>query len=132
MKVNDDAHKAASQLEAFFLRQLLAEARPSGGGAIDGGFAGDTFKQMLDEAIADKMAARGGIGMADMMAQQLPWLVAETIEHFDLDARDVGREPGGMIGGDPGVAAAPQKQGRGRDAGHAVEDAIDRDAGRSA
>jgi murein DD-endopeptidase MepM/ murein hydrolase activator NlpD len=67
----DDAHKAASQLEAFFLRQLLAEARPAGGGAIDGGFAGDTFKQMLDEAIADKMAARGGIGMAEMMAQQL-------------------------------------------------------------
>ncbi len=68
---NDDVHKAASQLEAFFLRQLLSEARPSGGGAIDGGFAGDTFKQMFDEAIADKMAARGGVGMAEMMAQQL-------------------------------------------------------------
>lgn len=67
----DDAHVAAKQLEAFFLRRLLAEARPEGGGALDGGFAGDTFKQMLDEQIADKMAAAGGIGLADMFAGQL-------------------------------------------------------------
>jgi murein DD-endopeptidase MepM/ murein hydrolase activator NlpD len=67
----DDKHVAAKQLEAFFLRRLLAEARPQGGGLIDGGFAGDTFKQMLDEAIADKMAGAGGIGMAEMFAKQL-------------------------------------------------------------
>jgi murein DD-endopeptidase MepM/ murein hydrolase activator NlpD len=66
-----DAHVAAKQLEAFFLRQLLAESRPQGGGMLDGGFAGDTFKQMLDEAIADKMSAAGGIGMAAMFARQL-------------------------------------------------------------
>jgi murein DD-endopeptidase MepM/ murein hydrolase activator NlpD len=62
---------AARQLEAFFLRRLLAESRPQGGGMLDGGFAGDTFKQMLDEAIADKMSAAGGIGMAAMFAKQL-------------------------------------------------------------
>jgi murein DD-endopeptidase MepM/ murein hydrolase activator NlpD len=66
----DDAQVAAKQLEAFFLRQLLAEARPQGG-MLDGGFAGDTFKQMLDEAIADKMTAAGGIGMTAMFAKQL-------------------------------------------------------------
>ncbi len=70
MKVHDDSKVAAQQLEAFFLRQLLAEARPQGG-AIDGGFAGDTFKSMLDEAIADKMTAAGGIGMSSMFAKQL-------------------------------------------------------------
>ncbi|TMQ11318.1 MAG: hypothetical protein E6J91_23395 [Deltaproteobacteria bacterium] len=68
---HDTVHVAARQLEAFFLRQLLAETRPQGGGALDGGFAGDTFKQMLDEAIADKMSAAGGIGMAQMFARQL-------------------------------------------------------------
>nr|HEX4316691.1 peptidoglycan DD-metalloendopeptidase family protein [Kofleriaceae bacterium] len=67
----DPAMNAAKQLEAFFLRQMLTEARPSGGGALDGGFAGDTFKSMLDDAIADKMSAAGGIGLADMMAKQL-------------------------------------------------------------
>ena len=66
-----DTPAAAKQLEAFFLRQLLAEARTAGGGMLDGGFAGDTFKQMLDEAIADKMAAAGGLGMADMFEKQL-------------------------------------------------------------
>ena len=65
------AQTAARQLEAFFLRRLLAEARPQGGGTLDGGFAGDTFKQMLDEAIADKMTAAGGVGMAALFAKQL-------------------------------------------------------------
>jgi murein DD-endopeptidase MepM/ murein hydrolase activator NlpD len=67
----DSPQVAAKQLEAFFLRQLLAEARPKGGGMLDGGFAGDTFKQMLDEAIADKMSAAGGIGMSAMFAKHL-------------------------------------------------------------
>jgi murein DD-endopeptidase MepM/ murein hydrolase activator NlpD len=68
---HDGAHVAAKQLEAFFLRQLLAESRPQGGGMLDGGFAGDTFKQMLDEAIADKMTAAGGVGMTALFAKQL-------------------------------------------------------------
>ena len=38
---------------------------------LDGGFAGDTFKDMLDEALADKMSAAGGMGMANMFAKQL-------------------------------------------------------------
>jgi murein DD-endopeptidase MepM/ murein hydrolase activator NlpD len=66
-----DAKTAAKQLEAFFLRRLLAESRPQGGGMLDGGFAGDTFKQMLDEAVADKVSAAGGLGMADMFVKQL-------------------------------------------------------------
>jgi murein DD-endopeptidase MepM/ murein hydrolase activator NlpD len=66
-----DAKVAGQQLEAFFLRQLLSETRPAGGGAIDGGFAGDTFKGMLDEAIADKMSKAGGIGMASIFSKQL-------------------------------------------------------------
>ena len=67
----EQAKTAGKQLEAFFMRQLLAEARPQGGGGIDGGFAGDTFKQMLDEALADKMSGAGGIGLASMFAKQL-------------------------------------------------------------
>lgn len=65
-----DAKTAATQLEAFFVRRLLAEARPKGG-LLDTGFAGETFTQMLDEAIADKVAAAGGLGMADELARHL-------------------------------------------------------------
>lgn len=64
-----DAEVAAKQLEAFFLRRLLSEARPAS--SIDGGFAGETFAEMLNEAIADKMAGAGGVGMAGMFATQL-------------------------------------------------------------
>ena len=69
-KAHGDAKVASQQLEAFFLRQLLAETKPQSG-SIDGGFAGDTFKQMLNEAIADKMVAAGGIGMSTVFAKQL-------------------------------------------------------------
>jgi murein DD-endopeptidase MepM/ murein hydrolase activator NlpD len=67
----DQAKTAAKQLEAFFLRQMLAEARPKGGGMLEGGFAGDTFKDMLDEQLADKMSGAGGFGMAEMFTKQL-------------------------------------------------------------
>lgn len=66
----DQAKTAAKQLEAFFLRRMLAEARPKGG-MLDGGFAGDTFKDMLDEQLADKMSAAGGFGMSEMFTKQL-------------------------------------------------------------
>jgi murein DD-endopeptidase MepM/ murein hydrolase activator NlpD len=68
--MTDTAKTAATQLEAFFVRQLLAEARPKGG-MMDGGFAGDTFSQMLDEAISDKIAGAGGLGMAGELAKHL-------------------------------------------------------------
>lgn len=75
-KPKTDAQVAAKQLEAFFLRQLLAEARPQS--AIDGGFAGETFKQMFDEAIADKMSAAGGVGLASIFASQLTTAASST------------------------------------------------------
>jgi murein DD-endopeptidase MepM/ murein hydrolase activator NlpD len=89
----DAARVAGKQLEAFFLRRLLAEARPQGG-MLDGGFAGDTFKQMLDEAIADKMSAAGGIGMAALFAKQLG------------KADEVAAPPRPPIAGAPGSPAA--------------------------
>ena len=65
-----EAGSAARDLEAFFLRQLLAEIRPEGD-ALDGGFAGSTFREMLDGAMADKMAESGGIGLAAMIQPEL-------------------------------------------------------------
>ncbi len=57
------ARQAATQLEAFFLRQFLAEARPESG-LMGGGFAGETFRDMLDSALADAMASAGGLGLS--------------------------------------------------------------------
>jgi murein DD-endopeptidase MepM/ murein hydrolase activator NlpD len=94
-KVDDPAAQAAKQLEAFFLRRLLAEARPEGG-MLDGGFAGDTFKQMLDEAIADKMSAAGGLGMAQMFAHQLGGKIAPVPAQPTLQQPALGPELAGM------------------------------------
>ncbi len=55
---------AARQLEAFFVRHLLAQSRSKEAGLLDGGFAGDTFRDMLDNAIADTVADAGGLGLA--------------------------------------------------------------------
>jgi len=98
-----DSKVAAQQLEAFFLRQLLAEARPQGG-MVDGGFAGDTFKQMLDSAIADKMTAAGGIGMAQMFQKQLgkgdetPAPGALPPPALPMPGHDLGPEVAGLDG----------------------------------
>jgi Rod binding domain-containing protein len=67
----DDAHKAARSLESYFLRRVLAEVKTSENSLTGGGFAGDTFKDMFDEAIADSMANAGGVGMADIIAKQM-------------------------------------------------------------
>lgn len=91
-----DATTAAKQLEAFFMRNLLKEARPQGG-MIDGGFAGDTFKGMLDEAIADKMTAAGGIGLAQQFAASLG------------ATQEVPHSPGlADMSGQPPLAGGPQ------------------------
>ncbi|HVV85932.1 MAG TPA: peptidoglycan DD-metalloendopeptidase family protein [Kofleriaceae bacterium] len=59
-----DPAEAARKLEGFFVRQFLALARPQEPGMLDGGFAGDTFKEMLDGAIADAVTDGGGLGLA--------------------------------------------------------------------
>lgn len=66
----DDARQAGRQLEAFFVRQFLAEARPSTS-MLGGGFAGDTFRDMLDSALADSMVAGGGLGLSSTFENAL-------------------------------------------------------------
>ena len=105
-KPQDDAKTAGKQLEAFFLRQLLSETRPQGGGALDGGFAGDTFKQMLDEAIADKMSSAGGIGMAQIFAKQLGPASGKAGEVAAPPLPPIAPAPGAAAPGAPAPATA--------------------------
>ena len=59
----DDPDTAAKQLEAYFLRQILAEVGP--GGAFGGkGIAGSTFRGMFEEALADAISETGQVGLA--------------------------------------------------------------------
>jgi Rod binding domain-containing protein len=77
-----DAEKAASQLEAYFLRRMLSEVQT--GDALTGsGFAGGMFKDMLDEALSDSMAKAGGIGIADAVIDQIDPDGAARLEPAD-------------------------------------------------
>ncbi len=66
-----DTAQAAQALESYFLRRVLSEVRSPDQGLLDGGFAGGMFKEMLDESLADSMAAAGGIGVGKAVERQL-------------------------------------------------------------
>ncbi len=101
-KAPEPAAVAARQLEALFVRRMLSESHGTGGGMLDGGFAGDTFKQMMDEALADKMTAGNGIGMQKLFAKQLSnktepaapqhaaFSLAQGVDPSTLDAEHAG------------------------------------------
>ena len=66
------AEVAGKNLEAFFLRRMLAEMRATvGEGMFSGGYAEETFQNMLDEAMADEMSKSGGVGIAEMISKEL-------------------------------------------------------------
>ena len=66
-----NAREAAQAFEALFVEQLLKEMRKSvpEDGLFKKGFAEQTFEQMLDRTYAGLMATRGGIGIAEVLAQ---------------------------------------------------------------
>jgi murein DD-endopeptidase MepM/ murein hydrolase activator NlpD len=63
--------EAAHNLEAYLWRQVLSEVAPDQGGLLGGGFAGSTFQEMFQGAIADAMAAGGGTGLSAEIEGQL-------------------------------------------------------------
>jgi len=64
---------AAQQFEAIFIQQVFKEMRNTipEGGMIERGNADDVYTQLQDAEAAKVMAERGGIGLADLMLQQL-------------------------------------------------------------
>lgn len=69
---DDETTTAARGLEAHFLKQLMSEVQNSAdGGMLDGGFAGSTFREMLNGALADNMAKAGGIGLTAMLTKEM-------------------------------------------------------------
>ena len=70
--VKDDVGEAARMMEAYFLRRIMAEVRTSSEGSLlSPGFGGQVFREMFDEALADRMAESGGVGLAAIVEEQL-------------------------------------------------------------
>lgn len=64
---------ATQQFEAVFIQQMFKDMRNTipEGGLIERSNADDIYTQMQDAEAAKVMAERGGIGLADLMMQQL-------------------------------------------------------------
>ncbi len=69
-KSSDDTDVAAKQLEAYFIRQVLADM-PSSGLLGGDGVAGSTFRGMFEEILADTMAETGQLGLGQSLAASL-------------------------------------------------------------
>ncbi len=65
--------KSTQQFEAIFIQQMYKEMRKSvpDDGLIQRGNADDVYAQMLDLEAAKVTAQQGGIGLADLMMEQL-------------------------------------------------------------
>jgi len=65
--------KAAVEFEAIFIRQLLKTMRSTvpGDGIFGRGVTGEIYAGMMDYAVAEKVARRGTLGIADALYRQL-------------------------------------------------------------
>jgi flagellar protein FlgJ len=71
---NDPQLQAAcAEMESLFLSHLLKELRATvdKSGFISGGQAEEIFTSLLDVEISKKMSAAGGIGLSDILLEQL-------------------------------------------------------------
>lgn len=62
--------KAAHDMEGLWLSQILKEATPKGG-MLGKSFAASTFQDMMSQALAQKIADTGLIGLSDSLTRQL-------------------------------------------------------------
>lgn len=62
--------KAAQAFEAVFLRQMIGSMRTAslGEGLVDSS-ATEQFRDMSDAKLADSMAAKGALGIADLLVK---------------------------------------------------------------
>lgn len=70
---NDTLKAACQQMESIFLSLLLKEMRATinHSGFISGGTAENIFTSMMDAEMTKGMASRDGIGLTELLMQQL-------------------------------------------------------------
>jgi murein DD-endopeptidase MepM/ murein hydrolase activator NlpD len=63
--------EASQGLEAYFVRWIFSQLRNTSSDPMSGGMAGGVFKEMLDDALAEKISEAGGMGIAQEIEAQL-------------------------------------------------------------
>ena len=72
-RMDSELEQACQDMESIFLNYLLKEMRATinRSGFVSGGTAEDIFTSMLDTELSKGMAARGGIGLSQILIDQL-------------------------------------------------------------
>lgn len=90
----DPAHeklkKATEGFESYFLHQLLVEMRktvPKDTEAKDDAHQEETFRDMMDQTLADTISRRGDFGLGKMMYDQLASTVGTPAAPVKIDTR---------------------------------------------
>lgn len=76
----DQLKAAAKQFEAIFTRQIMKSMRDSKLADDDlfGSDATDQFREMQDSKLADQLADKGAIGIADLLVKQFEARVSKS------------------------------------------------------
>ena len=76
----DKLKAAAKQFEAVFARQMLKSAHDAklADDDVFGSDATDQFREMQDSNLADQMANKGSLGVADLLVKQFEARVSKT------------------------------------------------------
>ena len=79
--------KAAESFEAIFIRQMLRSMRSTllNGGMFGSGATGEIYSDIMDNAIAEKMAERSELGLADLIYKRM-------VKNIDTDNTSSGVE----------------------------------------
>lgn len=69
----EQIQRVAQQIEGLFLKEILKVMRDSvpESGMLQGGMAGDIYGDMFDQEISTRAGSTGGLGLADLIAEQL-------------------------------------------------------------
>ncbi|OWZ84616.1 rod-binding protein [Natranaerobius trueperi] len=82
--------KAAKQFEAMFVSQMIESMRKTipESDLLDGGFAEDTYEEMLDQAYSEKIADTKGLGLADKIYKQFTSEKAGLSPEHAIDVKE--------------------------------------------
>jgi flagellar protein FlgJ len=86
----DKLKAVARQFEAVFLRQMIGSMRQAKlSDDIMGSDATDQFREMQDSHVADDLASKGALGIADMLVKQFAARVVPAADSAAADAKAV-------------------------------------------
>jgi len=96
------AKEAARQFEAYFLQEMMKSMRASveKSDLFDSTHT-DTYQDMMDKEVAQKIAASGGVGLADMLTRQFsqqPMAAQDALSQRSLSGLSPGAPSGLPVG----------------------------------